>query len=103
MWTLLGILRMSIALPAIVIGSLLIIATMWIPIRVRGIKIAAWLLTALASLAMVVFNVRFSCPEPEKFLQHHGFVFPNHITYFDIFTFATQKHAHCHIFCQSLA
>jgi len=81
---LLGILRMSIALPTIVIGSLLIIATMWIPIRVRGIKIAAWLLTALASLAMALFNVRFHCAEPEKLFRHQGFVFPNHITYFDI-------------------
>lgn len=84
MRTLLGIFRMSIALPVIALGSLLIVGAMWIPIRVRGIKVAAWIMTAAAALAMTVLNVRFHCAEPEKLFRHRGFVFPNHITYFDI-------------------
>lgn len=82
--TALGVFRLAVAFPVIGVGSLLIVATMWIPVRIKGIRLAAWLVTLIARLAMLVFNVRFRCDEPDKFFKHHGFVFPNHITFFDI-------------------
>jgi 1-acyl-sn-glycerol-3-phosphate acyltransferase len=84
MRTLLGLVRLSIAFPAIALASLLVLLASLLPVRIKGIRLAPWLCTLAARLAMLIFNVRFSCPEPQKFFDHQGFVFPNHISYFDI-------------------
>ena len=84
MRSLLGIFRLAIAFPAIGVGTLLVLAVAWLPIRIRGIRVAPWICTLVARLVMLVFNVRFHCPKPERIRQHRGLVFANHITYFDI-------------------
>jgi 1-acyl-sn-glycerol-3-phosphate acyltransferase len=84
MRTLLGLVRLSIAFPAIAVASILILLLSPLPVRIRGVRMAAWLCTLAARFAMFLFNIRFSCPEPQKFFSHQGFVFPNHISYFDI-------------------
>src|SRR5574341_297678 len=89
MRTLLGLFRLSIAFPAIAAASLLILLASLLPIRIRGIRLAPWLCTLAARFAMFLFNVRFACPEPQKFFSHQGFVFPNHISYFDILMMLT--------------
>lgn len=80
----LGAFRLAIAFAAIAVFTILIFATAWIPIRIKGVRIAAWPTTLAARLAMVIFNVRFRCPAPGKIWRHQGLVFTNHITYFDI-------------------
>jgi 1-acyl-sn-glycerol-3-phosphate acyltransferase len=89
MRSILGVLRLAIAFPVIAVGALLIIFAALIPVRLKGIRLSAWIATLVARLAMVVFNIRFSCPEPEKFYRHEGLVFANHITYFDILMMLT--------------
>jgi 1-acyl-sn-glycerol-3-phosphate acyltransferase len=46
--------------------------------------LSAWFTTLAARLAMLVFNVRFRCADPTLITQHQGFIFANHISYFDI-------------------
>jgi 1-acyl-sn-glycerol-3-phosphate acyltransferase len=84
MQTLLGILRLSIAFPAIALSSLFILFAALIPIRIQNIRLAPWLCTLAARLAMLIFNIRFHCPEPQRLSAHTGFVFANHLTFFDI-------------------
>ncbi|MGQ0603996.1 MAG: 1-acyl-sn-glycerol-3-phosphate acyltransferase [Anaerolineales bacterium] len=84
MRTLLGVLRMAIAGPVIVLATLFILITSPLPLRIRGVRLSAWFTTLAARLAMPVFNVRFRCPNPEMFWQHQGFVFANHISFYDI-------------------
>ncbi|MGH2593355.1 MAG: 1-acyl-sn-glycerol-3-phosphate acyltransferase [Anaerolineae bacterium] len=79
-----GILRLAIAFPIIGIGTLLVLAVAWLPMRNQGIRLAPWICTLVARLVMLVFNVRFHCPKPERIRQHRGLVFANHTTYFDI-------------------
>ena len=79
-----GSVRFTTALIVIAIGALLILALAWVPLRVRRIRLSAWLCTLISRLGMAVFNVKFSCREPEKLQRHQGLVFPNHISYFDI-------------------
>jgi 1-acyl-sn-glycerol-3-phosphate acyltransferase len=81
---LLGILRLTIALPTIVLATLLILPASWLPFKFKGIGLGPWLCTLCARLAMRIFNVRFSCPRPQLLRQHQGFVFANHIGFFDI-------------------
>ena len=72
MRSILGILHLTIAF--------LVIAAL-IPARLKDIRLSAWIATLVARLAMAVFNIRFTCPVPEKFYRHEGLVFANHITY----------------------
>ncbi|HEX6385653.1 MAG TPA: lysophospholipid acyltransferase family protein, partial [Anaerolineae bacterium] len=38
----------------------------------------------VVKLLLLILNVKVRCPEPGKLRQHHGFVFPNHVSYLDI-------------------
>jgi 1-acyl-sn-glycerol-3-phosphate acyltransferase len=78
-----GIYRLTALVIIIGVGTLLIIPTIWIPFRVNGIKPSAWGVTVLARLILFVFKIYYFCPEPEKFRQLHGFVFPNHSSFLD--------------------
>jgi 1-acyl-sn-glycerol-3-phosphate acyltransferase len=80
----LGILRLAIVFPAILITALLVLLTSWIPLTRNGARLSAWFTTWTARLAMTLFNVRYQCPNREVFEKHNGFIFANHISYFDI-------------------
>lgn len=79
-----GAARFGLAMLILAVFSLLIVLTIWIPIEVSGARIAAWLTTLAARLAMLVFNVRYRCTDPAAIRSHRGLIFPNHISYFDI-------------------
>jgi 1-acyl-sn-glycerol-3-phosphate acyltransferase len=84
MRTLLGALRLAFAGPVIVLVTVFILITSPLPVRIRDVRLSAWFATLAARLAMLIFNVRFRCLNPQLLAQHHGFIFANHITYFDI-------------------
>ncbi|HUN21589.1 MAG TPA: lysophospholipid acyltransferase family protein [Anaerolineales bacterium] len=51
----------------------------------NGISEAAWVINWMAKTAMKhVFGMTFSFDKPEIFMNHHGFVFPNHVSFVDI-------------------
>lgn len=79
-----GAARFGAAILVLAVFSLLIVLTIWIPVAFGGARIAAWLTTLAARLAMIVFNVRYRCPDPAAIRGHRGLIFPNHISYFDI-------------------
>jgi 1-acyl-sn-glycerol-3-phosphate acyltransferase len=79
-----GLLRLFVTFVALALVGVLIPPLALVPVRVRGARLAAWICTLTARFAMRLFNVRFACPAPEKFWQHRGLVFPNHLSYFDI-------------------
>lgn len=82
--TLVGSARYAVAVLVLLVFTLLILLTIWIPLEIGGARLAAWLTTLAARLAMVVFNVRYSCADPDAIRRHRGLIFPNHISYFDI-------------------
>jgi 1-acyl-sn-glycerol-3-phosphate acyltransferase len=79
-----GFLRLLIIVLLLLPGAAVILLTAWIPIRWRGVRLAAWVTTGLCRLFMAVFNIHYHCPEPEKVRRLPGFLFPNHSTYLDI-------------------
>ena len=79
-----GIYRLTFIVIIILVGTFLILPTNWIPFRVRGIRASAWGVTIMTRFFMLIFKIRYICPEPEKFKRLEGFVFPNHSTYLDI-------------------
>ena len=79
-----GITRLLITLFIMISGTIVVLATFWLPVRWRGIPLSAWVVTLMARLVMQVMDVRVYCPEPEKIRRLRGFVFPNHGSYMDI-------------------
>jgi 1-acyl-sn-glycerol-3-phosphate acyltransferase len=79
-----GSYRLSIIVAVILVGTFLILPTIWLPLRIGRIKASAWGVTIMTRLFMLIFKIRYICPQPEKFRRLEGFVFPNHSTYLDI-------------------
>ena len=65
------------------VGTLLIISS-WLPIKIKGYPISMWLLIGLVRVVLFIFNVQVDCTDPDRLRQHHGFIFPNHMTYLDV-------------------
>jgi 1-acyl-sn-glycerol-3-phosphate acyltransferase len=79
-----GFLRLTLIVIIILVGTLFILPTIWLPFRVGGIKPSAWGVTIMTRLIIVILNIRYICPEPNKFRRLEGFVFPNHSSFLDI-------------------
>jgi 1-acyl-sn-glycerol-3-phosphate acyltransferase len=81
---LLGYYRLCVSGLTLSLGGLLIVLTSWIPAEVRGFRISFWILVATVRTLLKVLNIKVACPDPERFRQHNGFLFPNHVTYLDV-------------------
>lgn len=84
-----GVLRLITFLNLLFITTLLVLATAWLPIRLRGVRLSAWLLVPVCRLLLPVFNVQFTAVEAERLTQHDGFIFPNHLSFLDIILLLT--------------
>ncbi|MFN8439786.1 MAG: 1-acyl-sn-glycerol-3-phosphate acyltransferase [Caldilineaceae bacterium] len=84
MRTLIGALRCALMVIAMVFGFVFILLTGWMGIRISGARLAGWVVTGLARYHNWLFNIRFTCRDPQKIRSHQGFLFPNHSTYLDI-------------------
>lgn len=87
----LGILRLVVGLPMIVVASLIVVlASLW-PTKVRGATLAGWLTTVFTRWLLWIFGVQLICPDQRRLLEHEGFVFANHSSYADVFLFAALR------------
>ncbi len=82
-----GLWRIGSMAFVLAVGTAVILLTAWIPIHIRRIRLCAWPIPFMARLFLRVFRIQFICPEPEKFRQHTGFIFPNHVSFLDIIIF----------------
>jgi 1-acyl-sn-glycerol-3-phosphate acyltransferase len=78
-----GYYRLCLAALTLGLGGTLIVLTAWIPVEVKGFRLSFWILVQLARSLLFVFNVKVTCPDKDAFRAHHGFVFPNHVSYLD--------------------
>jgi lyso-ornithine lipid O-acyltransferase len=79
-----GFSRLLLILIVLLLGTVAVLLTAWIPWRIRGARPAAWLVTLMARIFMRIFRIRVHCAEPARLRRLQGFVFPNHTTYVDI-------------------
>lgn len=79
-----GIFRLTLISIVLGIGTVIILSTAWVPVRVRGVRLCAWPITIMARIFTRLFNIRYTSLEAETFKNHHGFVFPNHVSYLDV-------------------
>jgi len=79
-----ALVRLSAIILTLFIGMIVILATSWMPLKIRGIRISAWPATIMARLALTILNVKVEYQHTEKLLTHSGFIFPNHLSFLDI-------------------
>ncbi len=65
------------------LGGTLVTLTSWVPLEIRGFRISFWILVMTVRSLLGVLNVRTSCPDKPTFRAHHGFIFPNHVSFAD--------------------
>ena len=67
---------------ALIVGgtTLVIVLLSWIPIKVRGVRLAAWCFSLGVRLLMPSLGLRFECTDCERIVQHRGFVLTNHVS-----------------------
>lgn len=80
---LLGLVRIILILLLLLSGAAFVLITAVIPGRIRGIKLAAWVCRLLALGFNQICNIRISCSNVARFHNHHGFIFPNHVSYLE--------------------
>ncbi len=79
-----GTARLIIFFLMLIFTTLLVLATAWLPIRVKGARLSAWLLVPICRLLLPLFNIKFTALEANRIPQHDGYLFPNHLSFLDI-------------------
>ena len=75
--------RVAIVLLTIIFGTPLALLLSFIPIKRHGSSLTAWTATYMARIFVWAMPVKFECREKKRFLEHNGFIFPNHDSYLD--------------------
>jgi 1-acyl-sn-glycerol-3-phosphate acyltransferase len=83
---LVGVVRATAAVMVLIVGTVVVILVSPLPIRVRGISLAAWVTTFVCRLAPPLFGIRIEIsPDTRAAIRvHRGLLFANHYSYFDI-------------------
>lgn len=79
-----GVSRLVIFICLLLIVTLLVLLTAWLPVRVKGARLSAWLLVPVCRLLLPLFNIQFIAPDAARITQHDGFIFPNHLSFLDV-------------------
>jgi hypothetical protein len=58
-----GTFRIITFLLMLILTTGLVLATAWLPLRVRGVRLSAWLLVPICRLLLPLFNVEFTARE----------------------------------------
>lgn len=79
-----GIIRLLLFMVDLVVGTAVVVVAAWWPGKVKGVRPAAWVVHWVCRIAVKIFGVAVTCPEPARLAEHQGFLFANHNSYFDI-------------------
>lgn len=83
-----GIARIVASALIVVLGAAGTVLLAWLPFRVRGVRLSAWSFSLGVRLLMPALGLRFQCTDPQRILQHRGFVLSNHVSFFDTIVMA---------------
>lgn len=83
MLRLLATVRLIMAGLAMLVGSVVILVCSLFPVRMRGVRLANWVVGGLARVLCRIFRVRVVCPAQERLAAAAGLVFPNHLSLLD--------------------
>ena len=75
--------RFLYGVPTLLIATFLVVILAWIPVRVRGIRLASWVFSYGVRIVMPALGLEFVCDHPEMIRQHRGLILSNHVSFFD--------------------
>lgn len=83
MLNIIAVLRMILAGVTVITGAGMILLGGLAPLRVKGIRLAGWVVFVTSRVVCRIFQVRVVCKQPSVFHRHMGFIFPNHLSLLD--------------------
>lgn len=75
--------RIVYGVPALVLTAVGVVLLSWIPIRLRGIRLASWFFAWGVRIVMPALGLRFVCDDRQAFIRHRGLILSNHVSFFD--------------------
>lgn len=75
--------RVVYGVPALVLTAVGVVLLSWIPIRLRGIRLASWFFAWGVRIVMPALGLHFVCNDRQAFIQHRGLILSNHVSFFD--------------------
>ena len=79
-----GVVRIGLGVSVMVLGLLAVLVLAPLPVRVAGVRLAAWPQTAMARALLMCLGVRVSAPGADRIRRHRGIVVANHLSFLDI-------------------
>lgn len=76
--------RMGMTLIVFIIGLPSVIVVDLLKLTRKNAPMASWVTTWMARRLLKIYRIEFECRERERFATHHGFIFPNHLSFLDI-------------------
>ena len=67
-----GTLRLTCFILLLMLTTLLVLLTAWIPVRIKGARLSAWFLPTVCHLLLPLFNVEFTVREADRITRHDG-------------------------------
>lgn len=84
MQNLIGFFRAALVVTEVALGMILTLLLSLVPVRIRGVRIAAWIPVWMSRIALWICGIRVASPDTPLLWRHKGLVFPNHLSYADI-------------------
>lgn len=78
-----ALMRLLYGLPTLVLTTLGIVLLSWIPVEVRGVRMASWIFSLGVRVVMLALGLRFVCDDPQTIVEHRGLILSNHVSFFD--------------------
>jgi 1-acyl-sn-glycerol-3-phosphate acyltransferase len=82
-----GAARIGLAAVMILIGCFFVLVASVVPMRIRGMRLASWVVTGMARAFCVIFGVRPRYANLERLYAHTGIVLANHHSAIDTILF----------------
>ncbi len=75
--------RVLVGVPALAATAVGVVLLSWLPVEWRGIRLSAWIFSLGSRTVLLCLGLRFCCPDRERVVQQRGFIFSNHVSFFD--------------------
>jgi 1-acyl-sn-glycerol-3-phosphate acyltransferase len=75
--------RFLYGVPTLVLVTVAIVLLSWVPLELRGVRIASWLFAWGVRIVMPALGLRFVCDNRQAIVQQRGLILSNHVSFFD--------------------
>lgn len=75
--------RLLVGVPTLAATTLGVVLLSWVPLEWHGIRLSAWIFSLGTRTVLPCLGLRFCCTDPQAVVQHRGFIFSNHVSFFD--------------------